>query len=105
MEYKYKIIEKTDDHTIVEAQLKGETVNIKFCFDGICEFRFDDALCRTFGCKNRKDWLLKNPRAKKQMLQYFGYIPEWITLLPDGRFALSKMIERPSAKFDKVSLN
>lgn len=105
MKYEYKIIEKTEDYTIIEALFKGERVHIKFCSDGICEFRFNDSFCRTFGSKNREEWLMRNPKVKMQMLQFFGYIPEWVTMLPDGGFGMSKMIEHPSAKFSKVSLN
>lgn len=104
MKYEYKIIEKTDDYTIVEAQLKGEIINMRFCSDGFCEFQFNDAFCRTFGCKDREDWLIKNPKVKMQMLQFFGYIPEWVMVLPGGGFGISKMIERQLTKFGKVSL-
>lgn len=105
MKYTHRIIEETGDYTIVEVLFKGEIVNIKYCSDDFCEFRFNDAFCRAWGYKDREDWLERNPRAKRQMLQFLGHIPDWVTFSPDIGFGLSKMAERPSTKFGRVSLN
>lgn len=92
-----RIIEQNNGFTIVETQFKGEVINIRYCPDGVAEFRFNDAFCRTFGCKNRKDFLEKNPRAKIQMIQYLGGIPEWVEIRPEG-IAISRFLEHPEGK-------
>lgn len=93
-----KVIEQNDEFTIVETRFKGEVLNIRYCSDGVAEFRFNDAFCRTFGCKNREDFLKKNPRAKTQMVQYLGGIPDWVMMQPDGKIAISKFLERPQGE-------
>ena len=90
---KKRILEQNKYCTIVETEVHGETVHIRYTSDGFTDIRLTDAFCRTIGYKDKDAFLRDNPVSTKEAIRLMGHVPEWVTMLSNGHFGLCIEIE------------
>jgi hypothetical protein len=91
-----KLIEKTKNYNIYEADFMGFTQIFRQWNNNHVEIQFNDNFARANGHKSVEDMLKRCKGMKESLMLTCGTIPQWITITDKGEFTVKNTVSNPS---------